>query len=100
MFPQPNEIFHRTTTLAQDNLLGERYLVARETLGEGAFGAVMLATDMKDEKRQKYAIKKIPIDVMVIHFFDFNTPPLTPIATITASGFYEILPSSSSHLAR
>ena len=66
---------NRTRTLsASDDLLGERYKVASSSvLGEGAFGAVMLATDMKDAKRTQYAIKKVPIDNMA-------QPPPAPVA--------------------
>jgi len=48
------------------DILGERYQVNEKTLGEGAFGAVMLGIDLKDPKRTKYAIKKVPIDNMVL----------------------------------
>lgn len=46
--------------------LGDRYLVDDKSLGEGAFGAVMRATDTKDGKDTKYAIKKVLIDDLVL----------------------------------
>ena len=56
----------RTKSLNEkSNLIGERYKVVGDSLGEGAFGAVMRCVDEKDPKKVEYAVKKVPIAAMV-----------------------------------
>lgn len=63
-------------------VLGNKYEVSRTALGQGAFGAVVIGTDKLSESElaagmipERYAIKKIPIAVMV-------SLPLDPVCRL------------------
>jgi len=67
---QGEALARRVTQPVGDNevLLGQKYIVSRQALGQGAFGAVVVGRDAETpagETPKKFAIKKIPIAVML-----------------------------------
>ena len=52
-------------------LLGQKYIVSRTALGQGAFGAVVVGREAEaapGDEPKKFAIKKIPIAVLVSNY--------------------------------